>query len=92
MPARRASINTAPNVNFVEPGGVIQFDPGPAFDRLLAMWGSLVKEISVKFVNTADAQKLKIKSNPGWNSVRQPQPAKEDGEKEPGYPEMADAD
>jgi hypothetical protein len=26
-------------------GGVVQFDPGPALDSLLAMWGSLVKEI-----------------------------------------------
>lgn len=26
-------------------GGVIQFDPGPALDNLLAMWGSLAKEI-----------------------------------------------
>jgi hypothetical protein len=26
-------------------GGVVQFDPGPALDSLLAKWGSLVKEI-----------------------------------------------
>jgi hypothetical protein len=26
-------------------GGVVQFDPGPALDSLLARWGSLVKEI-----------------------------------------------
>jgi hypothetical protein len=26
-------------------GGVVQFDPGLALDRLLARWGSLVKEI-----------------------------------------------
>ena len=26
-------------------GGVVQFDPGPALDSLLAKWGSLAKEI-----------------------------------------------
>lgn len=26
-------------------GGVVQFDPGPALDRLLATWGTLSKEI-----------------------------------------------
>jgi hypothetical protein len=26
-------------------GGVVQFDPGPALDSLLARWGSLLKEI-----------------------------------------------
>ena len=26
-------------------GGVVQFDPGPALETLLARWGSLVKEI-----------------------------------------------
>ncbi len=26
-------------------GGVVQFDKGPSLDRLLAMWGSLAKEI-----------------------------------------------
>jgi hypothetical protein len=26
-------------------GGVVQFDPGPALDSLMARWGTLVKEI-----------------------------------------------
>jgi hypothetical protein len=35
-------------------------------------------ELLVKFINTADVQKLAVKNVPGWNTVPQHPPAKED--------------
>ncbi len=40
-------------------------------------------KVFVKFVNTAQAQKLEVKSNLGGNLVPQPGPVKEDAGKEP---------
>lgn len=41
------SYNTAADVSELVAlcGGVVQFDPGPALDILLATWGTLAKEI-----------------------------------------------
>jgi hypothetical protein len=34
-------------------------------------------EVFVRFTNTSQAQKLEVKSGPGWNAASQPLPAKE---------------